>query len=199
MSGGENHRLHFFSCTFHCFKTFLRNINYKILSTVVLTTKFATKYRTMDQKNRFNPKEVEIAFAVINGNISNAMNRIIMRTLKKEGIEMTTEQWVVMFCLWNGLNGEKPTQNMIAQATFKDRPSITRLLRNLERQGLIYREAKDGDKRANYVMLTEKGKSIEKSVNEATKKAMESIFYGFTKEDATKAFFYLEKIFDNIK
>ena len=169
------------------------------MSTVVLTTKFAIKYRTMDQKNRFNPKEVEIAFAVINGNISNAMNRIIMRTLKKEGIEMTTEQWVVMFCLWNGLNGEKPTQNMIAQATFKDRPSITRLLRNLERQGLIYREAKDGDKRANYVMLTEKGKSIEKSVNEATKKAMESIFYGFTREDATKAFFYLEKIFDNIK
>lgn len=185
--------------TFHCFKTFLRNINYKILSTVVLTTKFALKYRTMDQKNKFNPKEVEIAFAVINGNISNAINRIIMRTLKKEGIEMTTEQWVVMFCLWNGLNGEKPTQNMIAQATFKDRPSITRLLRNLERQGLIYREAKDGDKRANHVILTEKGKSIEKSVTDATKKAMESIFYGFSHEEATKAFSYLEKIFDNIK
>jgi DNA-binding MarR family transcriptional regulator len=104
-----------------------------------------------------------------------------------------------MFCLWNGLNGEKPTQNMIAQATFKDRPSITRLLRNLERQGLIYREAKDGDKRANHVILTEKGKSIEKSVTDATKKAMESIFYGFSHEEATKAFSYLEKIFDNIK
>lgn len=153
----------------------------------------------MTQNNNPKRKELELAFAVISGNISNAINRLIMRTLKKEGIEMTTEQWVVMVYLWNNKDGEKPTQNKIAQATFRDRPSITRLLRNLERLGLIHRESKENDKRANYVILTKKGESLEKSVKEVTKKAMESIFYGFSEEDSQKAYQYLEMVFENIK
>lgn len=144
-------------------------------------------------------KGVELSFAVISGNISHQINRIISRTLRNEGIDMTPEQWLVMTCLWTKVKGDCPTQNMIAKATFKDRPSITRLLRNLERQELIYRVAKTGDKRANNVYLTQKGIDLEAKVKKVTQKALESIFYGFSKEEIETAFKFMDRVFDNIQ
>ncbi len=144
-------------------------------------------------------KEIGLAFAVTSGNISHAINRLISRKLKADGIDMTPEQWLVLTCLWTEVEGDHPTQNMIAQATYKDRPSITRLLRNLERQELIYRVSKENDKRANYVILTEKGKALEEKVKTATQKVLESIFYGFTKEEVDGIFKHLNRICENLR
>ncbi len=144
-------------------------------------------------------KGVELSFAVISGNISHQINRIVSRTLRNEGIDMTPEQWLIMTCLWTKVEGDCPTQNMIARATFKDRPSVTRLLRNLERQELIYRVSKVGDKRANNVYLTQKGIDLEEKVKKVTQKALESIFYGFSKEEIETAFNFMDRVFENIQ
>ncbi len=143
--------------------------------------------------------EIELAFAVISGKVSNAVNRVMTRQFRNEGIDMTPEQWLVMTCLWLEVEGDHPTQNQIAQATFKDRPSITRLIRNLERQGLIYRTEKEGDKRANYVMLTEKGKQLQEKVRAVTRKGLESVFYGFSEDEIETSFKLLGRVFTNLQ
>lgn len=143
--------------------------------------------------------DIELAFAVISGKVSNAINRAMIRQFRNEEIDMTPEQWLVMTCLWLEVEGDHPTQNMIAQATFKDRPSITRLLRNLERQELIQRSEKEGDKRANYVMLTEKGKALQEKVKAVTIKALDSIFYGFTEDEVKTAIKLLGRVFSNLQ
>ncbi len=143
--------------------------------------------------------DIELAFAVISGKVSNAINRVMIRQFRNDEIDMTPEQWLVMTCLWHKVVGERPTQNMIAQATFKDRPSITRLLRNLERQELIVRSEKDGDKRANYVMLTEKGKALHEKVKNVTVKGLESIFYGFSEDEVKTAINLLGRVFANLQ
>ena len=142
---------------------------------------------------------IELAFAVMSGKVSNAINRIMTKQLRNAGIDMTPEQWLILTCLWRKVEGENPTQNMIAKATFKDRPSVTRLLRNLERQDLIYRTEKADDKRANYVMLTEKGKKLEAEVNKVTAKALEYIFYDFTEEEIEKSIELLGRVFANLQ
>jgi DNA-binding MarR family transcriptional regulator len=142
--------------------------------------------------------EIELAFAVMSGKVSNAVNRVLTRQLRNAEIDITPEQWLVLMCLWLKVEGEHPTQNQIAQATFKDRPSITRLVRNLERQGLIYRTEKEGDKRANFVRLTEKGKELEMRVREVTHRGLESIFYGFSEEEIDTAIKLLGRVFNNL-
>lgn len=144
-------------------------------------------------------EDVELAFAVISGKVSNAINRNMTRQFRNAGIDITPEQWLVLSCLWLKVEGEKPTQNMIAKATFKDRPSITRLIRNLERQELIYREEKEGDKRANYVMLTEKGKALEAPVREVARKTLASVFEGFSEEEIDTSITMLKRAFSNLQ
>ena len=143
--------------------------------------------------------EIELAFAIISGKVSNAINRVMIRQFRNDEIDMTPEQWLVMACLWYNVVGDHPTQNMIAQATFKDRPSITRLLRNLERQELIVRSEKEGDKRANYVMLTEKGKALHEKVKAVSVKALESVFYGFSEDEVKTAIRLLGRVFANLQ
>lgn len=144
-------------------------------------------------------REAEMAFAIISGSVSNQVNRLILRTLRSEGIDMTPEQWLVLTCLWSKVVGDGPSQNRIAAAVYKDRPSITRLLRNLERQELIIKVSNLDDKRANYIYLTEKGKALEEKVKVVTRKALESVFYGFTQEEIDKVFTCLNRILNNIK
>ena len=64
--------------------------------------------------------EIELAFAVMSGKVSNAVNRVLTRQLRNAEIDITPEQWLVLMCLWLEVEGEHPTQNQIAQATFKD-------------------------------------------------------------------------------
>lgn len=144
-------------------------------------------------------EDVELAFAVISGKVSNAINRNMTRQFRNAGVEITPEQWLVLSCLWLKVEGDKPTQNMIAKATFKDRPSITRLIRNLERQDLIYREEKEGDKRANYVMLTEKGKALEEPVRAVVRKTLASVFEGFSDEEISTSIKMLGRAFANLQ
>ena len=144
-------------------------------------------------------EDVELAFAVISGKVSNAINRNMARQFRNAGIDITPEQWLVLSCLWLKVEGDKPTQNMIANATFKDRPSITRLIRNLERQELIYREEKEGDKRANHVMLTEKGKALEEPVRNVARKTLASVFEGFSEEEIDVAIKMLGRVFANLQ
>jgi len=47
---------------------------------------------------------------------------------------------------------------MIAERTLKDKPTITRILDNLERKNLISRKADSGDRRAHKIYLTGSGR-----------------------------------------
>jgi DNA-binding MarR family transcriptional regulator len=54
------------------------------------------------------------------------------------GLEITIEQWSILYHLWkeDGLS-----QQELCNRTFRDKPSITRLIDNLEKQHLVKRVA----------------------------------------------------------
>ncbi|MCO6497898.1 MAG: MarR family transcriptional regulator [Chitinophagaceae bacterium] len=97
------------------------------------------------------------------------INRLLSYFLKESDISLTKEQWSVMAVLWKN---DGCTQQVIADATYRDRPGTTRLLDNLEKDGFIERRADKTDRRANLIYLTKKGKSVEKSVVEALDKTI---------------------------
>ena len=120
--------------------------------------------------------DLSIIFPIINGKVSMAINRMMFRNFKKEGLDITPEQWTVLSFLWKE---DGVTQQKLCDATFKDKPSMTRLIDNLVKQDLVLRQTPPNDRRANLIHLTRKGLGIKakatRAVLETTKLALKGI------------------------
>lgn len=77
--------------------------------------------------------------------------------LKEHGISLTFEMLEVMGCLWrkDGVN-----QQEIADYTLRDKSSMTYLLDNLTRRGLVTRVEDENDRRNKLIYLTGEGKKL---------------------------------------
>ena len=75
--------------------------------------------------------DIRLIFAILNGKVSAAINRKLYRNFRQGGLEISPEQWTVLIFLWEK---DGVTQQELCNATFKDKPSMTRLIDNMERQ-----------------------------------------------------------------
>ena len=110
----------------------------------------------------FSELDIEMVFALMNGKLSAAINRKLYRSFRKMSIDITPEQWTVLFYLWSR---DGVTQQELCNVTFKDKPSMTRLIDNLEKQQLVVRSPGVRDRRINLIHLTEKGRELEATTN----------------------------------
>ena len=78
--------------------------------------------------------DIRLIFAILNGKVSAAINRKLYRNFRQNGLEISPEQWTVLIFLWEK---DGVTQQELCNATFKDKPSMTRLIDNMERQHLV--------------------------------------------------------------
>ena len=102
--------------------------------------------------------DIRLIFAILNGKVSAAINRKLFRNFRQNGLEITPEQWTVLNFLWEK---DGVTQQELCNATFKDKPSMTRLIDNMERQHLVVRISDKKDRRTNLIHLTKDGKELE--------------------------------------
>jgi DNA-binding MarR family transcriptional regulator len=92
---------------------------------------------------------------------------------QKSGVNITTEQWGVLKCLWQE---EGISQSEIAEKVNKDKASITRILDIMQKNNLIDRCDAELDRRSYRILLTEEGKSLESKLWLAAQTANEQIF-----------------------
>lgn len=140
--------------------------------------------------------DLEYIFPIINGKVSMAINRKMYRNFRKEGIDITPEQWTVLSFLWKQ---DGVSQQKLCDATFKDKPSMTRLVDNLVKLGLVERHTTPTDRRSNLIFLTEKGKSIEDKANAAVYETMQFAFAGIDEEGLNQVRAILKIVFNNIQ
>jgi DNA-binding MarR family transcriptional regulator len=76
--------------------------------------------------NQFKKGEL---YSFMTGKASTAIARRLQKNMKQGGIEITVEQWSVLYHLWKS---DGLSQQDLCNATFRDKPSITRLVDNLE-------------------------------------------------------------------
>ncbi len=103
--------------------------------------------------------DIRLIFAILNGKVSAAINRKLYRNFRLNGLEISPEQWTVLIFLWEK---DGVTQQELCNATFKDKPSMTRLIDNMERQHLVVRISDKKDRRTNLIHLTKDGKKKKK-------------------------------------
>jgi DNA-binding MarR family transcriptional regulator len=140
--------------------------------------------------------DLEVIFAILSGKVSLAINRHLHRQFRQAGLDITPEQWSILLCLWNK---DGVTQQDLCNATFKDKPSMTRLIDNLEKRYLVVRIPNKKDKRINMIHLTKKGKEIRSIVGPITIATMEKAIYGLTNDEIKMSEILFLKVFNNLE
>lgn len=143
----------------------------------------------------FHPnRKIEHLLAHHINNAGKHMNRILQQNLHKAGHNITVEQWVVLTGLFDR-DGRTPTE--LCDATLKDKPSITRILKNMERGGLVICMDNPEDGRSKRVFLSKKVKSAEKQLLAIAAATEKQCVEGITDEEIAQCMVVLNKILNN--
>ena len=141
---------------------------------------------------KVNEKEV---FDILTGKISTTINRALLRAFAQEEVSITTEQWSVMSCLWHE---DKVTQQQLCDLTRKDKPSMTRLIDNLEKNNLVFRHPHSTDRRVNLIHLTKDGADLREKVTSIVKGVVDKALMGISDKEVASSRNVLTKIISNL-
>ena len=140
--------------------------------------------------------DIQLIFAILNGKVSTAINRKLYRNFRLHGIDLSPEQWTILLSLWEK---DGVTQQELCNATFKDKPSMTRLIDNMERQHLVVRISDKRDRRTNLIHLTKTGRELENQAFVIANQTLKEALDGVPLEDLKIGQEVLRKIFMNTK
>jgi DNA-binding MarR family transcriptional regulator len=143
--------------------------------------------------NQFKKGEL---YSFMTGKASTAIARRLQKNFKLSGIDITVEQWSVLYPLWksDGMN-----QQDLCNATFRDKPSITRLVDNLEKLKLVKRNASKQDRRMNIIALTDEGRELEEKCMTIANTTLNEALGGVTNGQVEIAKEVLQTVYDNLK
>jgi len=143
--------------------------------------------------NQFKRGEL---YSVINAMAAASVARRMQKNFRNAGLDITIEQWSILYHLWkeDGLS-----QQELCNRTYRDKPSITRLIDNLEKQQLVKRTASVSDRRVNLVSLTESAQEIQQTTIDLANQTMNEALVGITKEEIEIVKKVLQQVFDNLQ
>lgn len=133
---------------------------------------------------------------LLTGRTPMALNRLLLQELKNEKINLTREQLIILVALWEN---DKSSQQMLATATYRDKPSTTRLIDNLEKAGFLIRKADPNDRRINLVYLTKEGKEIKEKSLEVINRVLAFAVEGISIEELDVFKSCFDKIYANLE
>lgn len=142
--------------------------------------------------NQFKRGEL---YSVINGMATTAVARRLQKNFRKAGLEITIEQWSILCHLWRE---DSLSQQELGTRTFRDKASITRLIDNLEKQGLVTRVASTSDRRINLVCITDTAKPLQEITYHLANQTMSEALLNITKEEIETVKNVFQRVYDNL-
>ena len=134
-------------------------------------------------------------YSFITGKASTAIARRLQKKFNTLTVTLTIEQWSVLYHLWkeDGLS-----QQELCNATFRDKPSITRLVDNLEKLGLVKRVAHEQDRRINKVYLTREAKKLQDETMALAEETLNEALQGVPPEHINLCKEVLQQVYENL-
>lgn len=124
------------------------------------------------------------------------LKRELHHAFKTHGYKITPEQWAILNRLWEQ---EGLSQVELAELTFKDKPNVTRMLEVLEREGWVFRQPDEEDRRAYKVFLTEAGRALKDKLIPLAREVLARGQRGLGDEDIVQAKRVLDLIYHNLE
>jgi len=143
--------------------------------------------------NQFRKSEL---YSFITGKASTAIARRLQKNFKQAGLDITIEQWSVLYHLWKE---DGISQQHLCDATFRDKPSITRLVDNLEKLKLVRRVASKDDRRINMIYLTPEAQELQEKSMGVANQTLNEALEGVTNGQVEIAKEVLQMVYENLK
>jgi DNA-binding MarR family transcriptional regulator len=143
--------------------------------------------------NQFRKGEL---YSFITGKASIAISRRLQKKFNGAGLNLTIEQWSVLCHLWKH---DGSSQQELCNRTFRDKPSITRLVDNLEKLQLVKRVPSESDRRINLVYLTKQGLKLEEQSMVLAEETLNEALTGISENNVNLCKEILQKVYDNLK
>ena len=138
--------------------------------------------------------DTRLIFAILNGKVSAAINQKLYNNFKQGNLNINPEQWTVLLSLWEK---DGVTQQELCNETSKDKPSMTRLINNMEKMHLVVRIASKTDKRYNMIYLTKNGRELEEIARFIANRTLKEALNGLSTDELRISQNVLRKIFSN--
>jgi DNA-binding MarR family transcriptional regulator len=143
--------------------------------------------------NQFRKGEL---YSFITGKASTALARRLQKNFKQNGLDITIEQWSVLYQLWKN---DGMSQRELCNATYRDKPSITRLVDNLEKIKLVRRVPSKEDRRMNLIYLTDAAKALQEGSMDLANLTLNEALTGVSPADIELCKSVLQRVYDNLK
>lgn len=128
-------------------------------------------------------------------NVRLGMKQFIQRKLRKHGIDLTYEMLQVLTVLWRK---GKMNQQDIADNIQKNKASLTSLLDNLEKRGLVMRSEDPSDRRNKIISLTPLGLQYRVQFQPIFNEFYETLSKDVSKEKLREIGMLLNQIYKNL-
>ena len=118
------------------------------------------------------------------------------QAFQAKGYDVTPEQWAVLNRLWeeDGLS-----QVDLAERTFKDKPGTTRILKLLEKKGIVVRRPDESDRRVLRIFLTKTGKDLKDKLIPCAQEVLLKSGKNLTKQEIAQFKLTLNHILNNLE
>jgi len=123
------------------------------------------------------------------------LKKYLAEVFRKNGVNLTGEQYLVMDALWN--EGTL-TQQAIAYIIQKDKNSVTQFIDNLEKKGLVTRSVAKEDRRVNNIVVTPEGMALKDSTKKLAIETMNKAIEGISEDDLNTFVSVLKKVCGNV-
>lgn len=134
-------------------------------------------------------------YSFITGKASTAIARRLQKKFNTAGVSLTIEQWSVLYHLWKQ---DGMSQQELCSATFRDKPSITRLVDNLEKLALVKRVPDGRDRRINKVFLTRNAEPLEEKTMQLAEETLNDALAGVSQNQIEVCKEVLQRVYDNL-
>jgi DNA-binding MarR family transcriptional regulator len=120
----------------------------------------------------------------------------MFRLFREIGEDVTPEQWAVLIRLWEQ---DGRTQSELSDATFRDRPTMSRILDGMQERGYLERAVDARDSRVRIVTLTRRGRALQKKLVPVVQGLVERAVAGIADRDLVTTRATLRKMFENVE
>lgn len=143
--------------------------------------------------NQFKKGEL---YSFVTGKASTAIARRLQKKFNNANLNITIEQWSVLYHLWKQ---DGISQQDLCNATFRDKPSITRLVDNLEKLDLVKRVASDSDRRINKIYVTKHSMKLQEQTMELAEETLNEALESVPADKIDVCKEVLQVVYDNLK
>lgn len=140
--------------------------------------------------------DLQLILAILGGKVSDALSRKLSRNFEAYDVDLTPDAWTVLLQLWRK---DGMMQQELCHATSRDKPAMTRLINQMEQQGLVRRVVSKDDRRVNHICLTQLARDIEGKARFVGYKTLKEALRGLSTEELKTAQNVLKRVFINSK